>query len=212
MLRYFSLILGGIMNALTATSPLIQEANLERDLNSALQIANESLAKESREDRVENLEGRKLSAKEPILLVLNHKGEKTPIGITHFAHLTENFNQDPFEKNARTIDELAQSILRAVEIHETVKNNPSVLITKAGVPFYSSDDIKVKIDEEGILQIDDKPVMYNGKPLLAEMLKGEEGIYFAKRKNGDYKTQNPIDQRKGCGIFFTKNTREVYRG
>lgn len=187
----------------------ITEANLNSSLESALEQVNTRLDEKKAGYHVGAVEGKELKSNQPVHLELVQSNKRTPIGITHFAKLTPDFDNVPFHETARTIDELAISILTAVEIHENALRNPDILITAAGTPFYKN-GINVEI-REGILFIEGKQITYQGQPFEASRLKGEEGIKFTRADNGDFETVNPIDQRRGKGIFFNQNSGEIYR-
>jgi len=187
----------------------ISEDNLRGSLDLALQQVNLQLEEAEVKYRVAAGAGRELKAKEPIFLEIEQDGVKTAIGITHFAKLTESFELAPFQETARTVDELAASILKATKIYEAAKNNPDVLITVAGTPFFKNGrNVEIR---EGILFVEGMQITYNGHPLEAKRLCGEEGLQFVRLDNGDFEVKNPIDQRLGKGIFFKKDTGEIYR-
>lgn len=180
---------------------------LSSTLDHAFKLVNEKLDDGC---RVAAAQDKKLAEKEPIFLELVQNDVRTPIGITHFAHLTKNFESAPFEEVARTVDELAASILKAIKIHKKAKENPGVLINAVGVPFFKL-GMNIEI-LDGILCIDGRQITFNDKPLEAKRLCGEEGLVFGYAANGDVVVINPIDKREGKGIFFNKNTGAVYRG
>lgn len=179
-------------------------------LNTTLQQVNETLVKEGKNYTVTTNEQKELSPKMPIFLEIAHQNKREPIGITHFMHLTPNCDREDFSKVARTTDELANSILKAIEIHESAKKAKDVIITSVGTPFFKNGH-KIEI-KGGILFINDVQIHFNNKPLEAHRLTGEEGLTFNKLQNGHFEVQNPIDQRKGKGIFFKMPSGEVYRG
>ncbi len=182
----------------------IHEADLQGALTTALLSVNNGADYSVSVD-----EKKELKANQPIHLVLKQDGVTVPIGITHFAELTEDFDEVPFEKTARTIDQLTKSILKAVQIHNEAKTNRDVIITAAGTPFFKK-GINIEI-RDGILFIEGRQITFKGEPFLASRLCGEEGISFRRTAEGDFETVNPIDRRKGKGIFFNKNTGEIYR-
>lgn len=189
--------------------PRISEANLNNALESALSQVNSRLDQEEAGYHVSSAEGKELKANQPICLEIVRGNEKTPIGITHFAKLTEDFDEVPFDQTARTVDELAASIFKAIEIHHKALGNPEILITLAGTPFFKN-GIQVEI-REGILFIEGKQINYGGKSFEARRLCGEEGLKFSRIENGDFEVVNPIDKRRGKGIFFNKDSGEIYR-
>lgn len=187
----------------------VSEDNLRGSLDLALHQVNLQLEEAGVKYLVAAVAGKELKAKEPIFLEIEQDGVKTAIGITHFAKLTENFELSPFQETARTVDELASSILKATKIYEAAKNNQDVIITAAGTPFFKN-GLNIEI-REGVLFIENLQITNNGHPLEARRLCGEEGLQFVRLDSGDFAVNNPIDQRRGKGIFFKKDTGEIYR-
>ena len=188
-----------------AASGSIEAQDLKGALDRALEQVNGKL--EGRQ--VAAVEGKDLKAKEPIFLELVAGGEGKAIGITHFAKLTPTFEDAEFQEVARTIDELTESILKAVQIHDKAVSDPDVLITVAGTPFFKK-GVNVEI-REGILFLEGKQILFKGTALEARRLCGEEGLTFSKMADGDYRVDNPVDEREGKGIYFRMPSGEVDR-
>ena len=156
------------------------------------------------------VKGSKIAARDPIFLEMNVEGSKTPIGVTHFIHLVEVSDNKTFDKIARSVDELAVSIVRAAEVYLSAEAEGAV-INDHGTPFFSGDTTVIEIKNH-ILWIDGKPANVDDEPFQAKWLLGEEGVTFSKIENGDYEASSPMDHRGvGKRVLFDKDTLSLYR-
>lgn len=189
---------------ISLSARIITSDTLQESLDEALSYVNSTIS--SSGDRVE---GYFTSAKEPIFLELVHQdGKREPIGVTHFAKLTREFEHAEFAQVARTIQELVTSIFTAIRINSEAKTLKNVLITPIGVPLYMN-GVNITILYECIF-IDGYPSHCDkhGKleDVRASWLIGEEGLTFEKfEKFGQVVMKNHVDQRPGRGVFQNLN-------
>ncbi len=139
----------------------------------------------------------------PIWISLQYPGKTLePIGITHVVCLEgENWDDIPWEKLARTVDQCAVVIKTQVQTHLAAMENPNILISDRGTKFDTS---KLPITVEGpekYLVIEGKKVMQDGVPISINHLHSEGVITFVKLENGHYEMKDLVDKRVAKGMF-----------
>lgn len=158
--------------------------------------------------------------KEYIILALQQEGKpQVNIGCTHIVHLKDGkdklFKDVDWTEIARSVDEIKDSILKVVsDYFEAVKNGYHITIN--GTKFKV--DHLIQINKEGKLYSCGVPIVQSASnsqqqpiPLTDKKLFSESIFTFKKTQNGLIEFVDPLDQRKGCGIFADPQTGIILR-
>lgn|GEM_PF-3199701 len=151
--------------------------------------------------------------KDPIFLALeDEKGDTHAIGIVHVVQLSgKEWDTKKYAEIARTVDEVAESILTRVKLYNQCKADDSYHIMGRGSIFdFGSCDVNVEAN--GTFSVDSQKVTHLGEELLLSRLASEGIIKFVKDEATSHiELVDTVDTREGKGIFINEKG-EIYRG